>query len=60
VCRDLGIDDPIAWFESIPESVFDGWVAFYSFEREQEAKAGGSEMSDPGVALAKFKGKHGI
>jgi hypothetical protein len=32
VCLELGIDDPEAWLDSIPERVFDVWWSYYQCE----------------------------
>ena len=46
LCKELKIDDPIAWFNSVPESVLDGWAAFYSLEAD-EMSGKASKMMDP-------------
>lgn len=51
MCRDLGIDDPVAWFQAVPEAVLDGWVAFYSLEADEINGDSGSKMVDPLKAM---------
>ena len=52
ICKDLGIDDPIHWFQNTSSAVVDWWVAYYTLsarrEREAyEAAEGKSEEMDP-------------
>lgn len=52
VCKDLGIDDPIHWFQHTSPTVVDWWVAYYSLvsKRERDAYESatkGSELMDP-------------
>lgn len=35
LCKDLGIDDPMAWYNSAPPSVVDQWFAYYSLESDE-------------------------
>jgi len=35
LCKDLGIDDPIAWYNSAPSAVVDQWFAYYSLESDE-------------------------
>lgn len=42
LCRDLGIDDPLAYMERVPRAVIDAWLAFYLEEQtgnKEEKKA---------------------
>ena len=50
LCRDLGIDDPTAWFNAVPPKVVDGWVAFYTVDAEMKTER--NKMQNPSDALA--------
>lgn len=39
ICKDLGIDDPIAWMNGTSRLVVDWWVAYYAVSSEREAAA---------------------
>lgn len=57
LCKDLGIDDPFAWMNSVPSNIVDAWMAFYMLE----SKKGNSDsnMVSPEAALKKLQAKHG-
>ena len=52
LCRELDIDDPPAWFNAVPESLVDWWLAFYLVEKEVRAGQGG--MVTPAEAGAQL------
>ena len=58
LCKELGIDDPISWFQNAPEAVVDSWLAYYSVE--QEVASGEAEMTDPMTALKKLQDRQGV
>lgn len=44
----------MAWFNSVPESVIDGWVAYYSLESE-ESQGKAERMMDPMEAYKRLQ-----
>lgn len=56
ICKDLCIDDPIAWMNGTSRLVVDWWVAYYavSNKREMEAYKETKEY-DPNEASEKLK-----
>ena len=58
MCKELGIDDPVAWFNAVPESVIDGWAAFWSLESDEMAGKA-SKMMDPLDAMKMLQEKMG-
>lgn len=60
ICKQLGIDDPIYWFNSTSPIVVDWWIAYLSLEakRDQDASKSskGREMSPDSAEeyLSKF------
>ena len=53
LCKDLCIDDPVAWFNAAPPAVVDFWLAYYSVVHE--AESGENNMVDPMTALRKLQ-----
>jgi len=38
ICSELGIDDPVHWFNSVKPAVVDWWIAFRTVRNEREAE----------------------
>lgn len=57
LCRDLGIDDPIAYLDRVPRAVVDAWLAYY-LEEQSGSKADKQKMS-PAEALQTLSSRHG-
>lgn len=55
LCKQLGIDDPIAWFNSVPEAVLDAWVAYELFDTEDKSGSGSGAMMDPMEMMQKMQ-----
>ncbi len=49
LCKDLGIDDPVAWYNAAPSSVVDQWFAYYSLESDDASST--SKGVSPDQAL---------
>ena len=49
LCRDLHIDDPVAWINAVDPNLVDLWLAFYSID-DPAAK----DMQDPAEAMIKL------
>jgi len=52
ICKELGIDDPIAWMNIVPSSLVDQWIAFFCCSDDGEVE---SEKS-PEEQLKKLEG----
>jgi hypothetical protein len=48
ICKDLGIDDPVHWMNSVSPSVVDQWIAFELNEADTETP---KNVSSPEEAL---------
>lgn len=51
LCRELKIDDPPAWFNAVPDSLVDWWLAFYLTELDQQKEQHGGLGKNRRVAL---------
>ena len=58
LCRDLSIDDPVAWFDSVDAAVVDRWLAFYWVESE-EATAGDKKEMTPDEMRSRLDSRFG-
>lgn len=58
LCIELGIDDPIAWYNAVPEKTIDWWYAF-SLVRADKNNSGSAKMSDPINALRAMNERFG-
>lgn len=38
ICKDLGIDDPVAWMNAVDPRLVDQWIAFYCAEDDGEVE----------------------
>ena len=54
LCKDLGIDDPVFWMNSVEPEIVDLWVAFYIVSDSEE-----KEMKDPAQAINEVFKRHG-
>lgn len=60
ICKELGIDDPIHWFNSVAPVTIDWWIAYLSLVAKREADTAdagkGKEMSPDSAQeyLSKF------
>lgn len=50
ICKDLGIDDPVTWWNAVPSELVDLWIAFMIVE-DPETK----EMKSPKDAFSVLK-----
>ncbi len=59
LCLKLGIDDPIAWFDSVPPSLVNAWMAYYTIEPWETGSNPEDEkerkMMKPEQALARLQ-----
>jgi hypothetical protein len=53
ICKELGIDDPVHWMNSVSPSVVDQWIAFELLERESGLPK--PEAASPEAALDKIQ-----
>lgn len=53
ICKDLGIDDPVHWMNSVSPSIVDQWIAYELNERDHGAGPTGG--SSPEETLAKIQ-----
>lgn len=58
LCIELGIDDPIAWYNAVPDKTIDWWYSFCSV-RADKRNAGSSNMTDPSNALKAMNERFG-
>lgn len=56
LCRELNIDDPVAWMDAVPPHVVDLWIAFYLNEADQGKE---KESMSPENLLERLSRKHG-
>lgn len=47
ICKDLGIDDPCFWMNSVSPTLVDQWIAFYTIPDENKS----SDLINPEDAL---------
>ena len=51
ICKNLGIDDPVTWFNAVPPQVVDQWIAFEIVRAEDQDGKGKKGMVSPLEAL---------
>jgi hypothetical protein len=59
LCKELGIDDPIAWFNAAPEKVVDAWIAHASLKVDEQNTASDAKMMSPAEAFKKLNKTYG-
>ena len=61
LCKELGIDDPICWFNRVPPHVVDWWLAFYLVQSEEleAASDSGKQKMDPMKAYEALSRQYG-
>lgn len=57
LCKELGIDDPAFWMDTVSAKVIDQWLAWHIVDSERMSKRPGQNMVDPQTALNQLQNR---
>lgn len=59
ICKELGIDDPVCWMNTVPPKVLDFWFAHASLLADERSEGTDSGMMKPEDLAKQLSATHG-